>query len=232
MARPVALVTGGARGIGLGIAQDLASDHDVFVTHLTTPASDLPTGVSAIRADFEDDTAAAAVVDEVIAKAGRLDSIVHNAGALAASPFEGTDVGARDAMFRVNLFAAQDLLVAALPHLNAGAAMVAISSVNAVLPPRGAALYGASKAALELWVRGAAKELGPRGVRVNAVAPGAIETADKPRSDDLQALFIQDTALGRLGTPEDVARAVRFLLSDAAGFITGNVLTVSGGYRL
>lgn len=77
-----------------------------------------------------------------------------------------------------------------------------------------------------------AKELGPLGIRVNAVAPGAIDTSDKPRPEDLAALFIKDTALGRLGTPQDVARVIRFLAGEDAGFLTGEVLTVSGGYRL
>lgn len=119
-----------------------------------------------------------------------------------------------------------------MPHLKPGACVVNISSVNAELPPKGAAIYGASKAALNLWTRGMAKELGARGIRVNAIAPGAINIAEEPRTDELTELFVQDTALGRIGTPTDIARAVRFLASEEASFITGEVLTVSGGYRL
>ncbi|EPX83746.1 3-oxoacyl-[acyl-carrier protein] reductase [Salipiger mucosus DSM 16094] len=77
-----------------------------------------------------------------------------------------------------------------------------------------------------------AKELGDRGIRVNAVAPGAVNTPEAPRSKDLTELFVKETALGRTGEPRDIARAVRFLASDEAGFITGEVLTVSGGYRI
>jgi 3-oxoacyl-[acyl-carrier protein] reductase len=135
-------------------------------------------------------------------------------------------------MLHVNLLAAQSLLSAALPHLTPGAAIVNISSVNALLPARGAALYSASKAALNLWTRAMAKELGPRQIRVNAVAPGAVNIPDEPRSDEMAAVFTKDTALGRLASPDDIARAVRFLASDQASFITGEVLTVSGGYRL
>ena len=124
------------------------------------------------------------------------------------------------------------VLSAALPYLKAGSVVVNISSVNAVLPPGGASLFGASKAALELWTRGMAKELGPRGIRVNAVAPGAIDIDDAPRSPELRQRFLDATALDRLGTPGDIAAAVRFLASDQAAFITGEVLTVSGGYRL
>ena len=77
-----------------------------------------------------------------------------------------------------------------------------------------------------------AKELGGNGIRVNAVAPGAVNTPEQPRSEELTGLFVQETALGRMGEPRDIARAVRFLASDQSGFITGEVLTVSGGYRL
>jgi 3-oxoacyl-[acyl-carrier protein] reductase len=77
-----------------------------------------------------------------------------------------------------------------------------------------------------------AKELGPRGIRVNAMAPGAVNIPEDPRPDDLTELFVRETALGRLAHPEDIAAAVRFLASDAAASITGEVLTVSGGYRL
>ena len=93
-------------------------------------------------------------------------------------------------------------------------------------------LYGASKAALDLWTRGTAKELGPRGIRVNAVAPGAVNTPEQPRDAALTQAFTEQTALGRLATPQDIASAVRYLSSDAAAAITGEVLTVSGGYRL
>ncbi len=89
-----------------------------------------------------------------------------------------------------------------------------------------------ARQALELWTRGVAKELGPRGIRVNAVAPGAIDTDETPREETLRQAFIDLTALGRLGTPQDIAAAVRFLASDEAAFITGSVLVVSGGYRL
>lgn len=129
-------------------------------------------------------------------------------------------------------FAAEALLGAALPHLGAGSAIVNISSVNAVLPPRGAPLFGASKAALNLWTRAMAKELGPRQIRVNAVAPGAVDIPEERRPPDFVAHFTAETALGRLAAPEDVARAVRFLGSAEASFITGEVLTVAGGYRL
>jgi NAD(P)-dependent dehydrogenase (short-subunit alcohol dehydrogenase family) len=107
-----------------------------------------------------------------------------------------------------------------------------ISSINARLPALAAPAYSASKAAVETWTKGTAKVLGPRGIRINAIAPGAIERPEAPRPPELIDVFVKDTALGRPGVPQDIASAVRFLCSDAASFITGEVLTVSGGYRL
>ena len=232
MSGKVALVTGGARGIGRAIAHDLAADHAVAVGWHTTAPKDMPERVQAIRADLSQDGACAGLIDEVIARFGRLDVIVNNAGLVASTPKDAFDGDAWRAVFDVNLLAPGALLAAALPHLKPGAAIVNVSSVNAVFPPRDAVAYGASKAALNLWTRAMAKELGARQIRVNAVAPGAINLPEEPRSPELIELFVDDTALGRIGTPGDIAKAVRFLASDQAGFITGEVLTVSGGYRL
>ena len=234
MAR-VALVTGAARGIGRAIATDLGGDHDLAFTYNSSDPgpllADRPEAL-AIRADLSDPGCAVEVIEAVIARFGRLDVLVNNAGAVEMTPLDSSDLDTHRRIHEVNVLAPMALLAAALPHLQPGAAVVNISSVNAVLPPRDAAAYGASKAALNLWTQGAAKELGPRGIRVNAVAPGAIERVESPRPPELIEAFVKDTALGRTGTPEDIAQAVRFLASDAASFITGEVLTVSGGYRL
>ena len=229
--RKVALVTGGATGIGRAIVEDLAGDHAVAFTWHRTPPKARPERL-AIHADLARDGAAETVVAETLARFGRLDVIVNNAGIVASTPKERFDRAAHRAILDVNLLAPAALLAAALPHLERGAAVVSISSVNAMLPPRDAVTYGASKAALNLWTRAMAKELGPQGIRVNAVAPGAINIPEAPRPADLTAQFVELTALGRIGTPQDVAGAVRFLASEAAGFITGEVLTVAGGYRL
>ncbi len=230
--RRCVLVTGGARGIGRAICEDFARDHRVCLLYRTTAPAWRPADMLAVQGDLADPETAPRVIAEAIAHFGRLDVIVNNAGALSGSPLESFDREACRNLFDVNALAPHALLAAALPHLRAGAAIVNISSVNATLPPMGASLYGASKAALDLWTRGAAKELGPRGIRVNAVAPGAIDIEDRPRDEALRQAFLQQTALDRLGTPADIAAAVRFLASEAAAFITGEVLVVSGGYRL
>ncbi|WP_209596838.1 SDR family oxidoreductase [Ruegeria sp. HKCCSP351] len=230
----VALVTGGARGIGHAIVEELSRDHRVAFTWLSTkpPAALLQRGTLAIRSDLTAPDQPAEVIAQVMERFGQLDVIVNNAGLVRSTPKEEFQVEEHRAILDMNLLVPAALLAAALPHLERGAAIVSISSMNAVLPPRDAVTYGASKAALNLWTRAMAKELGPDGIRVNAVAPGAINIPEAPRSEELTELFVKDTALGQVGRPEDIAKVIRFLASDAASFITGEVLSVTGGYRL
>ncbi len=230
----VVLVTGGARGIGRAIVEDLSRDHRVAFTWLSTEpgAASNKDNCLALQSDLSDLSQAENSISKVIDHFGRLDVIVNNAGRVWLTPKEEFNPEDHRAILDLNLLAPAALLSAALPHLKRGASIVSISSVNAELPPRDAVTYGASKAALNLWTKAMAKELGPDGIRVNAVAPGAINIPEDPRSDELTQLFVDDTALGRIGTPEDIAKAVRFLVSDASEFVTGEVLTVSGGYRL
>ncbi|WP_407493155.1 SDR family NAD(P)-dependent oxidoreductase [Pseudooceanicola sp. MF1-13] len=230
--KKVVLVTGGARGIGRAIASDMSRDHLVAITYNTTQPDSPPPGGMAIQSDLTAPGATDRVVAQVMERFGRLDIIVNNAGLVEPTPKEEFDTATAARILDINLIAPQALLSSALPHLTPGAAVVNISSMNAWLPPRNAATYGASKAALNLWTKAMAKELGPQGIRVNAVAPGATNIPEAPRPQDLTDLFVKDVALGRIGEPEDIARAVRFLASDDASYITGEVLTVSGGYRL
>lgn len=230
----VALITGGARGIGRAIVEDLSRDHRVAFTWLSTePAPELLSEEAlAIRSDLCEPDQPAAVIAQVIERFGRLDVIVNNAGLVRTTPKEEFRAEDHRALLDLHLLAPAALLAAALPHLKRGASIVSISSMNAVLPPRDAATYGASKAALNLWTRAMAKELGPTGIRVNAVAPGAINIPEAPRPEELTELFVKDTALGRVGKPEDIAKVVRFLASEDASFITGEVVAATGGYRL
>lgn len=230
-----ALITGAARGLGRAIAMDLSADHNIaFTWHTHAPddaCSAMPDAL-AIQSDLSQAQAAASVIDATLDRFGSIDLIVNNAGSIAMTPLEDVAQNVHRRLFDLHVTAPAALLAAALPHLQPGAAIVSISSGNAVLPPMGAAIYGASKAAQNLWTRGMAKELGPKGIRVNAVAPGAVNTPEAPRDAELTQKFVDMTALGALASPQDIADAVRFLASDAARSITGEVLNVSGGYRL
>ncbi len=230
--RRTALVTGGTRGIGLAIVENLSKDHNVAVVWQSTPPESLSDEVLHLELDLTQSGSCKTAIENVITKFSRLDVIVNNAGVAASTPKDAFNHEDHQKIMDVNLFVPSQLLSHALPHLKRGASIINISSVNAVLPPRTAAIFGASKAALNLWTRAMAKELGEEGIRVNAVAPGAIDISDKPRSPELRELFLKDTALGRLGKPEDVASVVRFLAGEDAGFVTGEILSVSGGYRL
>ena len=141
-------MTGGAKGIGRAIALDLSRDYDIAITWYTT-APDLAGDVFAIQIDLKNPEAPREIVQAVIARFGRLDVIVNNAGVIEPAGMQDYPMEKLRDMFDVNILAAQGLLAAALPYLREDAAIVSISSVNAVLPPQGAALYGASKAAVE-----------------------------------------------------------------------------------
>ncbi|SNR27131.1 SDR family NAD(P)-dependent oxidoreductase [Puniceibacterium sediminis] len=219
-ARPVALITGGARKIGRALANTLSQTHRVAISH-RGPVPVLPDGFTPFRADFTDPQAAPHLAAEVLEAFGRIDLLVNNAGS----------VDEADCM-AVNYIAPRALFDACLPQLSGGGCVVSISSMNARLPALSAPGFSASKSALENWTRWAAKKHGPAGIRINAVAPGPVDIPDAPRPPELEALFRKDIALGRFATPQDIAEAVRFLASDAAGAITGQVLSVCGGYRL
>ncbi len=237
MSRPVILITGGARGIGRATAEALAPDHAIALTYRT--AADEAAVFRCAHPDsliLQADLArldAPALIAAIIAQFGRLDGIVNNAGLIAEEPpLPGFDMARAQQILNVNTLAPMAILSAALPHLAAGASVVNITSINARFPPMGAPVYGASKAALENLTIACAKTLGPRGIRVNAVSPGAVERALAPRPPDLIRRFTDETALGRLALQDEIASAVRFLLSPAASGITGTVLEVSAGYRL
>ncbi|WP_424941942.1 SDR family NAD(P)-dependent oxidoreductase [Aliiroseovarius crassostreae] len=231
------LITGGARGIGRAIADDLVRDHRVILTYFSdkTPGKIFVAknpGNLAIRADFTNPDEPAEVVKMAVSAFGKIDAIVNNAAIVAETPIEDMDPAQHAAMYQVNVTAPAALVAAALPHMPDGSAVLNVASVNAFSPPASAGAYAASKAALIAMTKAQAKALGPRGIRVNAIAPGPIERSYAPRPEEVQADIRTDSALGRNGQPSDIAGPARFLLSEAAGFITGEVLTVSGGYRL
>ena len=228
-----ALVTGGSRGIGRAIALELA-DAGASVVVAYHAAKDQAeevakeVGGKAIPADVADPQAAAKLVEE----AGELDILVNNAGLtrdglIARMP----DADWRDVL-ETNLSAVfYTCRAAARPMMKRrSGAIVNVSSVVGLHGNPGQTNYSASKAGIIGFTKALARELGSRGVRANVVAPGYISTRLTDEiSEEVRALMLQNTPLGRFGEPEDVAGAVRFLCSDAAAFVTGEVLLVDGG---
>ena len=228
-----ALVTGGSRGIGRAIALELA-DAGASVVVAYHAAKDQAeevakeVGGKAIPADVADPQAAAKLVEE----AGELDILVNNAGLtrdglIARMP----DADWRDVL-ETNLSAVfYTCRSAARPMMKRrSGAIVNVSSVVGLHGNPGQTNYSASKAGIIGFTKALARELGSRGVRANVVAPGYISTRLTDEiSEEMRALMLQNTPLGRFGEPEDVAGAVRFLCSDAAAFVTGEVLLVDGG---
>jgi 3-oxoacyl-[acyl-carrier protein] reductase len=228
-----ALVTGGSRGIGRAIAVELArAGASVVVGYRSgaEEAEDVAREIDgrALQADVGDPADAARLVEE----AGDLDVLVNNAGLTRDGLLARMPDDDWEAVVRTNLGGVFHTCRAAARGMmrRRSGAIVNLSSVVGLHGNPGQTNYAASKAGIIGFTKALARELGGRGVRANVVAPGYIETRlTEAISDEMRALMFQNTPLGHFGKPEDVAGAVRFLCSDEASFITGEVLLVDGG---
>lgn len=241
--RKIALVTGSSRGIGRGIALELARrGWDVCVNCVRQEQAARETAeriralgqnAVAVRADVADGAAVAAMVRQAEEELGPVSLAVNNAGIAGQALFQDVTDEMWNRYLAVNLGGARNVIRAVLPHMldvKAGC-IVNISSIWGLRGASCETTYACTKAALIGLTRSLALELAPSGIRVNCVAPGVIDT------DMVQVLgqetlrdLAEQTPLGRLGTPEDVAHAVAFLASEEAGFITGQVLGADGGF--
>jgi acetoacetyl-CoA reductase/3-oxoacyl-[acyl-carrier protein] reductase len=228
----VALVTGASSGIGFAIARALgAAGARVHGLDVASPA-EAGENVEHHSVDLRDDEAVRAAVADVAEREKRIDLLANVAGITRDGALWKLSAEDWDAVLDVNLTAAWRVLRAVAPHMRAAGRgrIVQIASVNGLRGKFGQANYAASKAGLIGLTRAAARELGPKGITINAIAPGMIET---PMAAALAPEVLEraraEACLGRLGTPEQVADAALFLLSDAAAHVTGTVLCVDGG---
>jgi len=238
----VVLVTGGGHGIGRAIAELFARDGArVVVADRSREAAERV--VAAIQADkggeavpvevdVRDAVSVDAAVGAVIERFGRIDVLVNNAGIYPNTPVVEMDEAEWDAVFDTNvkgMFLVSRAVARRMIARGEGGKIVNISSGAAESGRIGAAHYCASKAAVNMFTRVLALELAPHEIAVNAVAPGLIEVPGWSLSDEYIAALVSATPMGRIGQPEDIARAVRYLASPDATFITGTVLGVDGG---
>jgi pteridine reductase len=240
--RPVALVTGAARRIGAVIARTLhAAGYDLAL-HFRHSADDMRAlcaeleqrragSVNSVQADLAQPDQLSSLVDAVIARYGRLDAVVNNASAFIAVDIGLTTPAQWDEQYAVNVRAPFFIAQAAAPHLKASrGAIVNLADIYAERPRADLLAYASSKAALVSLTRGLAAALAPE-VRVNAIAPGAILWPDAASSPAMREGLIDRTPLARTGSPEELAKAVLWLLRDAT-YSTGELLRVDGGRTL
>ena len=237
-----ALVTGGSRGIGKAIAETLArrgaqvviADQQLDLAEATASELAAATGqtVVALHVDVADPASVKTLVDQVLAKFQRLEILVNNAGVTRDTLLVRMEEADWDLVLNVNLKGAYLCSKAAVRQMmkQRYGRIVNIASVSGIAGQAGQTNYSASKAGLIGFTKALAREVGPRAITVNAVAPGFVPTAlthDLPA--DLKEASVKAIPLGRWGTPQEIAYAAAFLASDEASYITGHVLSVDGG---
>lgn len=235
-----AIVTGGSRGIGAAIARRLAADGaDVVITFAgnqdaanQTVAAIATAGRRghALQADAGDATAQAAAIEQAAGILGGIDILVHNASVFVMAQVDQDQGDAFARGFATNVGGVHAGTVAAVPHMADGGRIIIVGSVNAhhALAP-GIAIYGATKAAVAALGRGWARDLAPRGILVNVIQPGPIDTDMNPASGDFADMIRAMVPLGRYGVADEVAGVAAFLAGDDASYITGAAIDVDGG---
>ncbi len=235
-----ALVTGGSRGIGAAIAKRLAADGARVAITFSTGKDAAAAVVAdieraggtaiAIQADSIDASAVEAAVDRTVATFGGLDVLVSNAGTAIPKPFEETTLEEMDRVIDINLRGTLVVTKAALKHLPRDGRVILIGScVGERLMTPGLATYAATKAAVKMFAQGLSREVGERGITVNNIQPGPIDTDLNPAGSEWATPQIAATALKRYGHVDEIAAMAAFLAGPEAAYITGASLTVDGG---
>lgn len=241
----VALVTGASKGIGAAIAERLAAEGAAVVVNYRSSQAGAEAVVARIAAkggravaaggDVAKEADATALIDAAIRAFGRLDILVNNSGVYAFGTIENLTEADYRRHFDTNVLGLLLTTRAAVPHLNKGGSIINISSAVTSITPPESAVYTATKGAVDAITGVLAKELGPRGIRVNAINPGLVITEGTEEAgiagSDFETGMVGLTPLGRAGRPDDIAKVALFLASDEGGWVTGERLVASGGLR-
>ncbi len=241
LAGKVALVTGGSRGLGAAIAQRLATDGaTVAITYSASPAKaqEVVRAIEAvggkalaIQADAANPAAVRAAVKQTVATFGGLDILVNNAGVAAMAPIDQFTDADYERSIAVNVTGVFVATQEASRHLRDGGRIIHIGSVNSQsMPFQGGSVYALTKGAIASFTQGLARDLGPRGITVNNVQPGPVDTDMNPATGAFADTMRGLTALKRYGQPGEIAGFVSYLASPEAGFITGASLLADGGF--
>ncbi|NWL80174.1 oxidoreductase [Pseudomonas taiwanensis] len=237
----VAFIQGGSRGIGAAIAKRLANDGAaVALTYAASASSALEVVQAieaaggraiAIKADSRDEKAIRAAIRHTVETYGRLDILVNNAGVLAVAPIEEFSIDDLDRTLDVNVRSVVIASQEAALVMGEGGRIITIGSTNAErMPFAGGSVYALSKAAVAGFTKGLARDLGPRGITVNNVQPGPVDTEMNPDNGEFATSLKQLMALPRYGQAEEIASFVAYLAGPEAGYITGANLMIDGGF--
>jgi 3-oxoacyl-[acyl-carrier protein] reductase len=237
----VAVVTGGSRGIGAAIVKRLAADGaDVALTYVSKPDEANRTAEAArafgvralaVQADAADADAVVGAIEQTVKAFGKIDVLVNNAGVAVMAPVESFALKDFDRTFAVNVRAVFVATQSAVKHMGEGGRVINIGSCNAErMPFAGGAVYAMSKAALQGLAQGLARDLGPRGITVNNVQPGPVDTDMNPAEGEFAASLKALMALPRYGHADEIAAMVAYLAGPEAGFVTGASLTIDGRF--
>ncbi|MFO1488570.1 MAG: 3-oxoacyl-ACP reductase family protein [Verrucomicrobiota bacterium] len=239
----VAIVTGGSRGIGRAIVERLAaSGMEVIFTYLGNEAAAQEViaanpgkSISAEKVDARDNAACQAFVEKIVDRTGKIDLLVNNAGVVRDNLLAMLEDDDIKTVFDTNITGTFNMTRAVVPHMvsKRRGKIVNLSSVSGEKGGRGQTNYAASKGAINAFTKSLAVELAPRNIRVNAVAPGVIDTEMSKTVRELAGDQINSRILlKRIGKPEDIAHAVWFLSSKFSDYITGEILHVDGGFKM